>query len=118
VEVPALSVDYRNGFLPFGSYVFSVEGHGFSASGCDFYLYRGISYPEAKQPKQEGTFRVKNDAKFLVEKTAQAWRKLGGTAELKKRPQCFSVRRKRGRLGFAVCVASGDWAITKSPISF
>jgi hypothetical protein len=84
VEVPALSVDYRNGFLPFGSYVFSVEGHGFSASGCDFYLYGGISYPEAKQPKQEGTFRVKNDAKFLAEKVVQAWRKLGGTAELKK----------------------------------
>jgi hypothetical protein len=82
-ELPALSVDYRNGFLPFGSYVFTVEGHAFTA-GFDFYLYRGVNRSEVKEPKQEGTFRVKNDAKFLAQKVAEAWRRLGGTAKLKR----------------------------------
>jgi hypothetical protein len=90
VELPALSLDYCNGYVPYGS-------RAFSAFGCDFYLFRGIALsPEEKKPKEEGTFRVKNDAFYLAQLTANAWRKLGGTAKHERDLQAL------------VCVGAGD----------
>jgi hypothetical protein len=77
VELPAITVDYRNGYQPNGS-------KAFSALGYDFYLFRGLNYPEAKEPKAEGTFRVCNDSKYLAQQVAIAWRKLGGKAKLER----------------------------------
>ena len=88
VELPALTIDYHNGHAPFGS-------KAFTAFGYDFYLFRGINCPEAKEVKREGTFRVNNDKRYLAEQVAIAWRKLGGTAKLGKDPNAL------------VCVGSG-----------
>jgi hypothetical protein len=89
VEIPALTVDYRNGFQPNGS-------KAFSALGYDFYVFRGLNYPEAKQPKRQGTFRVNETAEHLAKQVAVAWQKLGGKAKLEK------------DLNALVCVGKGD----------
>jgi hypothetical protein len=89
VELPALAVDYRNGYQPNGS-------KAFSALGYDFYLFRGLNYPEAKQPKQQGTFRVNNTAEYLAQQVAVAWAKLGGKAKLEKDYNAL------------VCIGKGD----------
>jgi len=88
VYSPALMADYRNE-QPLGS-------PAFSAFGYDFYLFAGTNLSEAKETKQEGTFRVKNDVKYLAQVLATAWRELGGTAKLERDYDAL------------VCVGKGD----------
>jgi len=89
VEIPALTIDYRNGHKPFGS-------KAFSALGYEFYVFRGVSYPEAKRSKETGTFRVGNGTQYLAQQVVSSWVKLGGKAKLEKDADAL------------VCVGKGD----------
>jgi len=89
IEIPAIAVDYRNGYVPNGS-------KAFSAFGMDFYLFRGLNCPEAKTAKQEGIFRVGNNPEYITKQVAIAWVKLGGKV---------AYIRDYGAL---ICVGKGD----------
>jgi hypothetical protein len=77
IEIPALTIDYQNGYKPNGS-------KAFQAFGIDFYLFRGLNYPEAKATKTEGTFRVGNTAEYIAKQVANSWVKLGGRVSYTK----------------------------------